>query len=139
MTINKAILIGNLGADPEIKFTQGGQPVANFNVATSESWTDKNGQRHESTEWHRIVVWGKQAEIAHQYLTKGRQVYVEGKIKTRQWTDKDGQTRYTTEIVADTVRFLGAGTGAQQGAPAAAKQVQATTDSQSFSDDDIPF
>lgn len=116
MTVNKVILVGNLGADPEIRFTQSGQPVCNFRIATSEVWTDKAGQRQEQTEWHNIVVWGKQGEIAKQYLSKGRQVYVEGKIRTRQWTDKDNQTRYTTEITADSVRFLGGGGGQSHGA-----------------------
>ncbi|MBX5480980.1 MAG: single-stranded DNA-binding protein [Myxococcaceae bacterium] len=106
--INKVILIGNLGNDPEIRFTQGGQAVANFRIATSESWTDKSsGQKQERTEWHRIVVWGKLAELCGQYLKKGRQCYVEGRLQTREWMDKDGRKQWTTEVVAQTVQFLG--------------------------------
>ena len=106
--INKVILVGRLGADPEVKTIAQGSTVASLNLATSENWTDKNGQRQEKTEWHRIVVWGKLAEICGKHLTKGRQVYVEGRLHTRQWDDKQGQKRYTTEIVATTVQFLGA-------------------------------
>ncbi|MEW5740166.1 MAG: single-stranded DNA-binding protein [Myxococcota bacterium] len=109
--VNKVILIGNLGADPEVRFTPGGQAVANFRIATNESWTDKQGQKQERTEWHRIVVWGKQAENCGEYLKKGRQAYVEGRLQTREWTDKEGKKNYTTEIVANTVQFLGGGRG----------------------------
>ncbi len=110
--INKVILIGNLGRDPEVRFTQGGQAVANFSVATTETWTDKSsGQKQEKTEWHRIVVWGKQAENCGQYLKKGRQAYIEGRLQTREWTDKEGKKNYTTEVVANTVQFLGGGGG----------------------------
>jgi single-strand DNA-binding protein len=110
--INKVILIGNLGADPEVRFTQGGQAVANFRIATSESWTDKqSGQKTEKTEWHRIVVWGKLAELCGEYLKKGRQCYAEGRLQTREWTDKEGKKNYTTEVVANTVQFLGGGAG----------------------------
>jgi single-strand DNA-binding protein len=105
--INKAILIGNLGADPEVRFTQGGQAVANFRIATSESWKDKNGQQQERTEWHRIVVWGKLAELCGEYLKKGRQCYVEGRLQTREWTNKENQKQWTTEVVAQQVTFLG--------------------------------
>jgi single-strand DNA-binding protein len=106
--INKVILIGNLGRDPEIRYTpNGGQPVANFTLATSESFTKKDGTREDRTEWHRIVVWGKTAELCSQYLAKGRQVYIEGRLQTREWEDKDGQKRRTTEVVANTVQFLG--------------------------------
>ena len=111
--VNRAIIIGRLGADPEVRYTQGGTAVANFNVATSETWTDKSGQRQEKTEWHRIVVWGNLAEVCGQYLTKGREAYIEGKIETREWEDKNGQRRFTTEIKAQTVQFIGA--GQQQG------------------------
>jgi single-strand DNA-binding protein len=114
--VNKAILIGNLGADPEVRFTQGGQAVANFRIATSESWKDKNGQPQERTEWHRIVVWGKLAELCGEYLKKGRQCYVEGRLQTREWTNKDNQKQYTTEVVAQQVTFLGGrGEGASSG------------------------
>jgi single-strand DNA-binding protein len=107
MGVNKVFLLGNLGANPEMRFTQGGQAVANLRLATTERWTDRNGQKQESTEWHRVVVWGKQAEIVGQYLTKGRQVFVEGSIRTRQWQDQQGQKRFTTEIVARNVQMLG--------------------------------
>lgn len=114
-SVNKVILLGNLGADPEVRFTPSGQAVANFRMATTDSWTDRaSGQRQERTEWHRIVVWGKLAELAGEYLSKGRQVYVEGRLQTRQWDDRDGQKRYTTEIVANAMQFLG-GRGGQDG------------------------
>jgi single-strand DNA-binding protein len=105
--INKAILIGNLGTDPELKTTSSGTEVCEFSLATNESWTDKSGQKQEKTEWHKIVVWGKQADACSKYLSKGRSAFVEGKIKTRSWEDKDGNKRYTTEIVANDVQFLG--------------------------------
>ncbi|MCR9097872.1 MAG: single-stranded DNA-binding protein [bacterium] len=105
--VNKAILVGNLGRDPELRHTPNGQAVVNFTLATSESWTDKSGERQERTEWHRIVVWGRQAEMCNQYLSKGRTVYVEGRIQTREWEDKDGNKRYTTEINASNVNFIG--------------------------------
>jgi len=107
--VNKVILIGNLGADPEVRFTPSGQAVANFRVATNESWTDKSGNKQERTEWHRIVVWGKRAEVCSKYLAKGRQVFVEGRIQTRTYDDKDGNKRYITEIIANDVQFLGGG------------------------------
>jgi single-strand DNA-binding protein len=113
--VNKVILIGNLGVDPEVRFTPGGQAVANFRIATNESWTDKQGQKQERTEWHRIVVWGKLAELCGEYLKKGRQAYVEGRLQTREWTDKEGKKNYTTEIVANTVQFLGGGGGGRGG------------------------
>jgi single-strand DNA-binding protein len=120
--VNKAIIIGNLGRDPEIRYMSDGTAVANFSLATSEGWTDKNsGERKEKTEWHRIVVWGKLAEICGQYLSKGRQVYIEGRLQTREWDDKDGIKRYTTEIVANNMVMLGskadAGGGFQGGTP----------------------
>ncbi|MEL6545738.1 MAG: single-stranded DNA-binding protein [Myxococcota bacterium] len=105
--VNKVILVGNLGQDPEVRYSASGNPVANFSIATSESWNDKNGQRQERTEWHRIVAWGKLAELCGEYLGKGRQVYVEGKLQTRNWEDRDGNKRYTTEIIANQVTFLG--------------------------------
>ncbi len=105
--VNKAILVGNLGRDPELRQTPNGQSVVNFTLATSENWTDKSGERQERTEWHRIVVWGRTAEMCNQYLSKGRTVYIEGRIQTREWEDKDGNKRYTTEINAQTVQFIG--------------------------------
>lgn len=110
--VNKVILIGNLGADPEVRFTPGGQAVANFRIATSESWNDKQGNKQERTEWHRIVVWGKLAELCGEYLKKGRQCYVEGRLQTREWTDKENKKNYTTEVVANQVTFLGGRDGA---------------------------
>jgi single-strand DNA-binding protein len=119
--VNKVILVGNLGKDPEVRYTSGGQAVANLRIATSRSWTDKqSGQRKEETEWHDVEVWGKQAEQCGEYLAKGRQVYVEGRLKTDKWQDKQsGQERSKVKVVADTVRFLG-GRGAGGGAGAGA-------------------
>jgi single-strand DNA-binding protein len=118
--VNKVILVGNLGKDPEVRYTSGGQAVASLRIATSRSWTDKqSGQRKEETEWHDVEVWGKQAEQCGEYLAKGRQVYVEGRLKTDKWQDKQsGQDRYRVKVVADTVRFLGGG-GAGAGQRAA--------------------
>src|SRR5436190_14356219 len=107
--VNKVILVGNLGADPYMRYTPSGQGVCELRVATSEPSNDKNGQRQERTEWHRIVVWGKRAEVCSKYLSKGRQVYVEGRIQTRTYDDKDGNKRYITEIIAADVQFLGGG------------------------------
>ena len=117
--VNKVILVGNLGKDPEVRYTSGGQAVASLRIATSRSWTDKqSGQRKEETEWHDVEVWGKQAEQCGEYLAKGRQVYVEGRLKTDKWQDKQsGQDRYRVKVVADTVRFLGGGGGARGGGP----------------------
>lgn len=109
MSLNKATLIGNLGNDPDVKKTPNGNSVATFSLATNERWTDKSGEKKEHVEWHRVVVWGKLADIVGQYCKKGKQVYVEGKIRTRSWEDKDKVKRYTTEINADTVQFLGGG------------------------------
>jgi len=107
--VNKVILVGHLGADPDMRYTPSGQGVCELRLATSESWNDKNGQRQERTEWHRIVVWGKRAEVCSKYLAKGRQVFVEGRIQTRTYDDKDGNKRYITEIIATDVQFLGGG------------------------------
>ncbi len=105
--VNKVILIGNLGSDPEVRYTPDGVPVANFNLATSESWNDRNtGERQERTEWHRLVLWRKLAEIAGQYLKKGAKIYVEGKLQTRSWDDQSGQKRYTTEVVVNDMQML---------------------------------
>jgi single-strand DNA-binding protein len=141
MSVNKVILVGRLGADPELKTLSSGQSVANFNIATSENWVDRDGQKQERTEWHRIVVWAKLAEVCRQHLSKGRQVYVEGKLQTRNWEDQQGQKRYTTEVVATTVQFLGApserGMGASMGssAPAADFSPEPSFDSH----EEIPF
>ncbi len=106
-SVNKVILVGNLGRDPELRYTQSGQAVANFTLATNEKWKDKEGASQERTEWHRIVVWGKSAENCAQYLQKGRSVYIEGRLQTREWEDNSGNTRTTTEVTAQTVQFLG--------------------------------
>src|SRR6187431_1155079 len=110
-SVNKVILVGNLGRDAELRYTPGGAAVATLNMATTEVWNDKGGQRQEKTEWHRVVVWGKQAESLSEYLTKGKQIYIEGRLQTRQWDDKDGNKRYTTEIRGDRVVLLGGGGG----------------------------
>ena len=113
--VNKVILIGNLGSDPEVRYTPNGQAVANFSIATSESWTDKSGQRQDRTEWHRIVVWNRQAENCAKYLSKGSSVFVEGKLQTRNWEDKNGQKKYTTEIIASSVQFMSSANQGQGG------------------------
>ena len=110
-SVNKAILVGNLGRDAEIRFTAGGTPVATVSLATTERFTDREGQKREDTQWHRIVIWGKTAESLHEYLTKGKQIYVEGRIQTREWTDKEGKPAKTTEIRADRIVLLGGGGG----------------------------
>ena len=117
MSVNKVILVGRLGRDPETRFTGGGQAVANFSMATDESYKDKNGERQKRTEWHKIVVWGKQAEIAQQYLKKGSLIFIEGRIQSREWQDKEGQKRTSFEIVASNFRMLG---GRSDGAAAGA-------------------
>ena len=140
--VNKAIIVGNLGRDPEVRFTPSGRAVAKFTVATSERWTDQQGQRQERTEWHNIIVWGKQAETCGQYLSKGRQVYVEGRISNRSYDDKDGNKRYITEIIARDVRFLGGGGGAgraQESGFTAPAGEDAAPPAPPASDDDIPF
>jgi len=110
-SVNKAIILGNLGRDPELRHTPAGKAVATLRIATNEVWTDQSGERQERTEWHTVVVWGRQAENCNQYLKKGRSVYIEGRLSTRKWQDKDGKDRYSTEIVADRVQFIGGGTG----------------------------
>ncbi|MGA7624780.1 MAG: single-stranded DNA-binding protein [Candidatus Acidiferrales bacterium] len=123
MSVNKAILVGRLGRDPETRFTGAGQAVANFSVATDETYKDKNGERQKRTEWHKVVVWGKQAEIAQQYLKKGSLVFIEGRIQSREWQDKEGQKRTSFEIVATNFRMLGGrGDGAAMGVGAGASQ-----------------
>jgi single-strand DNA-binding protein len=142
MSVNKVLLIGNLGRDPEIRYTPSGRPVARFPLATSEVWTDADGNRQERTEWHNIVVWGKQAETCGQYLAKGRQVFVEGSIRSRAYDDKDGNRRYITEVIGQRVQFLG-GRGGESAAagpppPGAAEEPQAGAGG-GAADDDIPF
>jgi len=106
-SVNKVILLGNLGRDPETRYTTGGDAVTNLNIATSEQWKDKSGEKQERTEWHRVVLFGRQAEIAGEYLKKGRSVYIEGRLQTRKYADKDGVEKYSTEIVADRMQLLG--------------------------------
>ena len=106
-SVNKVILLGNLGRDPETRYTTGGDAVTNLNIATSEQWKDKNGEKQERTEWHRVVLFGRQAEIAGEYLKKGRSVYIEGRLQTRKYTDKDGVEKYSTEIVGDRMQLIG--------------------------------
>ena len=141
-SVNKVIIVGNLGADPESRFAPSGDAICNIRVATSEAWKDRQtGERKEATEWHRINFYGKLAEIAGQYLRKGSQVYIEGSLRTRKWTDKDGQEKYSTEIRADEMKMLGGKPeGQQQAAPQ--KQAPRQTPQQAGGmdmDDDIPF
>jgi len=142
MAVNKVILIGNLGRDPEIRYTTNGQAVANFTIATTEKYTNKSGERQEDTEWHRIVAWGRLAEICGEYLSKGRMVYIEGSIKTRSWEDKEGNTRYTTEIVARNMQMLGGPGGRSESPSSTDDKMPADFDIEDDSfggDDDIPF
>ena len=144
MSVNKVILVGNLGKDPEVRFTNTGNAVANFSIATSEVWNDRDGKRQERTEWHNIVVWGKQAEHCGQYLSKGRQVYVEGSIRTRSYDDKTGNKRYVTEVVAQRIQFLGGGGGTRlapqsDGGQAEEMSIGNLPGGQPPGDDDIPF
>lgn len=143
--VNKVILVGRLGADPEVKTIGSGNTVARLNLATSETWV-KDGNKQERTEWHRITVWGKMAEICGKHLAKGRQIYVEGKLQTRQWEDQQGQKRYTTEIVASTVQFLGAAGGERSASGGNASSGGGDYGFQDFgpepsfdSNDEIPF
>src|SRR6186997_447322 len=146
-SVNKVILVGNLGRDCELRYTPGGAAVATLNMATTEVWNDKSGQRQEKTEWHRVVLWGKSAESLSEYLTKGKQIYVEGRLQTRQWDDKDGNKRYTTEIRGDKIVLLGGGGGGggarQQtrgaAAPGAGAEDQMGEPVSELTDDDIPF
>jgi single-strand DNA-binding protein len=156
-SVNKVILLGNLGRDPETRYTTGGDAVTTLNIATSEQWKDKSGEKQERTEWHRVVLFARLAEIAGEYLKKGRSVYIEGRLQTRKYTDKDGVEKYSTEIVADRMQLLGgregsgtggdaelagatSGAGASRREPAAgaAKSGGAKKNTEDF-DDDIPF
>ncbi len=144
--VNKVILVGNLGRDPELRYTKNGQAVCNFSLATTENWNSRDGQREERTEWHRIVAWAKTAELCSQYLSKGRSVYIEGQLRTRDWEDRDGNKRQTTEIHAQTVQFLGGrggnggggggGAGSSGGGPSEDRGFGGPA---SGGDDDIPF
>lgn len=136
-SVNKAILIGNLGADPEIKYTPSGTAVANFSLATHEQWTNKDGEKGERTEWHRIVAWGRLGEICGEYLKKGSPVYIEGRIQTRSWEDRDGNKRYTTEIVAQAMQMLGS--ARKDGQARSSEERYPVEEPISIPDDDIPF
>lgn len=137
--VNKVIIIGHLGRDPEMKYTPSGVPVANFSIATSETWKDKNtGEKQEKTEWHRIVAWNRLAEICGEYLKKGSQVYLEGKLQTRSW-DKDGETRYATEIVAQSMQMLGSKAGGGEKTARQEKPKEEDSFDAGRFDDDIPF
>ncbi|HHL40869.1 MAG TPA: single-stranded DNA-binding protein [Deltaproteobacteria bacterium] len=137
--VNKVILVGNLGADPEIRYTPSGVAVANFSVATTESWTTKDGVRETRTEWHRIVAFRKLAEICGEYLSKGKQVYIEGKLQTRQWDDRDGNKRYTTEIVANTMQMLGRPDDRPQQVRQPAEGAVSAAEPPPMDMDDVPF
>jgi len=136
--INKVILIGNLGRDPEVRYTPNGVAIANFSIATSEEWKDKDtGEKQERTEWHRIVAWRRLGEICGEYLHKGSQVYIEGRLQTREWEDRDGNKRYTTEIVAQNMQMLGR--PSREGKAESQEERYPTEDPISIPDDDIPF
>jgi single-strand DNA-binding protein len=137
--VNKAILIGNLGADPELRYTPSGTAVANFRLATHEQWTSKDGEKGERTEWHRIVAWGRLGEICGEYLRKGSAVYIEGRIQTRSWEDREGSKRYTTEIVAQTMQMLGSAGAGKEGRAQQTDERFPAEEPVSIPDDDIPF
>ena len=152
-SVNKVILIGNLGKDPEIRYTQGGEPIANFSLATSENWTDKSGQKQEKTEWHRVEVFGKTAQVVRDYCTKGKSVYIEGSIRYDEWTDKDGNKKYMTKIRVsgpgsrlvllgsrgDGGGGRGPGGGGGRGGDLGGGEYQPPADDFQASDDDVPF
>ena len=136
-SVNKVILVGNLGRDAEVKVTASGQSVASFSIATTETWT-KDGEKKEKTEWHRIVLWGRQADTLQPYLTKGKQIYVEGRLETRQW-EKDGQKHYTTEVKADRIVLLGGGRGGERSERGESSYADPMASAAPITDDDIPF
>lgn len=144
--VNKVILIGNLGKDPELRYTPSGQAVATFTLATTERWNDRNGQRQDRTEWHNVVAWGKLGELVNQYLKKGRSAYIEGRITTRSWDDKDGNKRYKTEIVASQIQFLGSTNQASMESEGSTEHGMPDFDARPpvsehppMSEDDLPF
>ena len=139
-SVNKVILVGHLGRDPEVRYMPDGNAISNISIATSETWKDKSGEKQEKTEWHRIIFFSKLAEIAGEYLKKGSQVYIEGRLQTRKWEDKDGQEKYTTEIVADRLQMLGSRERQSDEAPRPRQQAPKQSKG-SFDDfeDDIPF
>ena len=139
--VNKVILIGRLGRDPEIRYTTSGTPVANFSIATDERWNDRDGNRQTRTEWHNIVLWSGLATISEKYLKKGRLVYIEGRIQTREWDDRDGNKRRTTEIIGQNMQMLGRDTDDRAGAPQPAPEEEPSNSAMEIgiTDDDIPF
>ncbi len=138
-SLNKVTLIGNLGSDPELKYTPSGKAVANFNIATNEQWKDKDGQQQSRTEWHRIVVWGRQAEIAKDFLRKGKQIYLEGRLQTRSYDDKDGNKRYITEIVSNQFLMLGRRDEDSMPGERASSSAPQSGSGAPNDDDDLPF
>ena len=145
-SVNKVILVGNLGRDAELRYTPGGAAVATLNLATTEVFKDREGQKKEDTQWHRVILWGKTAESLQDYLTKGKQIYVEGKLQTRKWKDKDGNDKYTTEVRGDRVVLLSGGGGASRGEGGGSRSTNADETSHAepggsveLTDDDIPF
>ena len=143
MSVNKVILLGNLGKDPDLRYTPSGKAVATFSLATSERWTSQDGQKQENTTWHNIVAWGKQAETMKEYLTKGRQVYIEGRIANRSYEDKEGNKKYVSEVVVQSFSFVGnkgsSGNGGGQTTPAEPAAETAPDAGSSETDDDLPF
>lgn len=142
MSFNKIILVGNLGRDPELRYTPQGTPVCSFTVATNEKRKDRAGEAQDFTTWFRVTLWGRQAETASQYLTKGRPIYVEGRLRLEEWTDRDGKQRYTLEVHATDMQFIGGGRGDEAGAPTGGKpsaQSEQLPHEADVSDDDIPF
>jgi single-strand DNA-binding protein len=137
-SVNKIILIGNLGADPEVRYTPSGTAVANFNLATHEQWTNKDGEKGERTEWHRIVAWGRLGEICGEYLRKGKQVYIEGRIQTRSWEDRDGNKRFTTEVIAQAMQMLGS-PDYKEGRAQSTDERFPSEEPVTIPEDDIPF
>ncbi|MCP4667927.1 MAG: single-stranded DNA-binding protein [Deltaproteobacteria bacterium] len=135
--VNKVILVGNLGADPEVRYTASGSAVANFRIATSEQWTDKSGEKQEHTEWHKIVAWGRLGEICGEYLHKGKQVYIEGRLRTNEWEDRDGNKRFTTEVVAQIMQMLGR--AGKEGKARTVEERHPAEEPLTVPEDDIPF
>ncbi len=139
MSVNKAILIGNLGKDPDLRYTPAGKAVATFSLATSERWTNQEGQKQENTTWHNIVAWGKQAEVMKEYLHKGKQVYIEGRIQNRSYDDKEGNKKYISEVVVQNFTFLGSRDSSAKGTTAASTEETAPQTVPDAPEDDLPF
>lgn len=139
MSVNKVILIGNLGKDPDLRYTPGGKAVASFSLATSERWTNQEGQKQESTTWHNIVAWGKQAEVMKEYLSKGRQVYIEGRIQNRSYDDKEGNKKYISEVVVQNFTFLGSRDSGSRPSSNSAPEESPQQSVPDSPEDDLPF